>query len=421
VLSAVIVPGAAIASPPVLHEYLKLSPGALSAPGEFGFEHFGAAIDLECGRVLVGAWADNTIAEWAGAGYLFDAHNGELLHKLTTSFSTAYDGIGQSVALDDNIALVGTPESSNLRGMVHAFNATTGVRFGQIFPAGAGLFEHYGQSLALDGTTAVVGAPFDDDNGRFAGAAYLMNASTNRLIAKVKPSDGVAEDFFGTSVDIQANLAIVGEPGNGFEAGAAYLFNAATGAQLAKLEPSDGAIGDDFGSSVAIDGNYAVIGARSHSEYGAAYLFDISNPAAPVELTKWLPDEFVRGFNSGSSFGISVDISGNVVIVGTRPLPGWWFGPAYLFHVKIGNQIARLLPAELSGAGDFGQNVAIEGRIAVVSAELDNPNGLTPGAVYLFHVPEPQSLPLLTVGAATLLFAFRDSRRAGEDRHNIAA
>ncbi|MCH8315269.1 MAG: FG-GAP repeat protein, partial [Planctomycetes bacterium] len=56
--------------------------------------------------------------------------------------------------------------------------------------------------------------------------------------------------------------------------------------QLGKLLAEDGNIGHQFGVSVAISGETAIVGAVFHrangTASGAAYLFDISDPANPV-------------------------------------------------------------------------------------------------------------------------------------------
>ncbi len=107
---------------------------------------------------------------------------------------------------------------------------------------------------------------------------------------------GGVNDFFGINVSIDGNYAIVGaiyedddelgnNPLNG--AGAAYIFEKDGGGnwtQAQKLVASDRAPGDWYGRSVAISGNYAVVGAYQEdhnamgtgtlSEAGSAYIYE---------------------------------------------------------------------------------------------------------------------------------------------------
>ena len=112
-----------------------------------------------------------------------------------------------------------------------------------------------------------MGAYADDDNGSDSGSAYIFmrSGSTWSQQAKLLPSDGAADDRFGTSVSISGDYAIVGTPfddDNGTDTGSAYVFvrSGSTWSQQAKLLPSDGAAEDFFGSSVSISGDYAILG-----------------------------------------------------------------------------------------------------------------------------------------------------------------
>ena len=66
--------------------------------------------------------------------------------------------------------------------------------------------------------------------------------------------------------------------------------NSDFGDQLAKILASDGRSGDFYGFASALDQNLAVVGAHGHSFPknfgGAAYVYDVSDPANPIELHK---------------------------------------------------------------------------------------------------------------------------------------
>ena len=98
---------------------------------------------------------------------------------------------------------------------------------------------------------------------------------------KITASDGASDDYFGYSVSISGDTAIVGAYGNddkGSYSGSAYVFvrSGTTWTEQQKLTASDGAAYDIFGESVSISGDTAIVGARHDddkgSSSGSAYL-----------------------------------------------------------------------------------------------------------------------------------------------------
>jgi hypothetical protein len=153
----------------------------------------------------------------------------------------------------------------------------------------------FGWSVAMsrDGSRALIGADGDEDpNGDDAGSAYVFSQGGGSWSeeAKLTPSDGDSEDFFGNSVAVSGDgsTALVGqsadEDPNGDDAGSAYVFSRADGgwSEEATLSASDGDDGDGFGPSVAVsgDGSTALISAPLDEEdpydanAGSAYVFE---------------------------------------------------------------------------------------------------------------------------------------------------
>jgi hypothetical protein len=64
-----------------------------------------------------------------------------------------------------------------------------------------------GRALAVNESTAVIGAPYADDKGSRSGAVYVFvrNGNSWTQQQKLKAFDGVAEDFFGSSVVINGD------------------------------------------------------------------------------------------------------------------------------------------------------------------------------------------------------------------------
>ncbi|MCH8165428.1 MAG: FG-GAP repeat protein, partial [Planctomycetes bacterium] len=202
----------------------------------------------------------------------------------------AFDSFGSSVAISpDGIgAIVGArydDDNGPDSGSAYLFDTTFGEQIAKLLPNDGAEGDNFGLSVAISGATAIVGAWHDNDNGFESGSAYLFDTTTGRQIAKLLPDDGAANDWFGVSVAISGDTAIVGavfDDDNGDRSGSAYLFDATTGRQIAKLLPNDGAADDVFGDSVAISGATAIAGAPGDDDNGfnsgSAYLFDAAAP-----------------------------------------------------------------------------------------------------------------------------------------------
>jgi len=380
----------------------------------------------------------------AGAAH---ADPGDLIAKLLPDDGAIGDHFGRSVAITGDWALVGAPWKPNgiRAGAAYLFDVTTGEQLAKLVPDDAAEDDTFGSAVAIDIDRAIIGAPEDGDNGIWSGSAYLFDVSdpaSPLQIAKLLPVDGAEGDFFGRSVDISGSVAIVGSADyDNDNRGAAYLFDATTGVQLAKFVPDDIEAGVEFGYSVAIDGSIVVIGAISDNDNGpgsgSAYVFDVSDPAGPVQLAKLLPDDGDALDHFGWSvaidahtavigavpdpndedlfgsayvfdltdpadpvqthklmaqdgvehdlFGISVAVSQIKIIVGASEGDGnvVHSGAAYLFDAATGEQLAKLEAGEGDEGDEFGFDVAINGATALVGAEEDQDNGQESGSAYL--------------------------------------
>ncbi|MEE8154107.1 MAG: FG-GAP repeat protein [Phycisphaerales bacterium] len=326
---------------------------------------------------------------------------GDQLFKLLPNDGAQDDFFGISVAVGGTTAIVGAhldDDNGSWSGSAYVFGTTTGQQIAKILPNDGSEVDLFGVSVAISGDAAIIGAQWDEDNGDFSGSAYLFDISdpaNPTQLFKLLAADGAEEDFFGGSVAISGTTAIVGalrDDDNGDRSGSAYLFDTTTGRQLFKLLPNDGFEFDFFGRSVAISGDIAIVGANFDDDAcpddplfcnsGSAYLFDTTTG---TQLFKLLPND---GFAS-QNFGISVAISGTTAIVGANldDDNGIDSGSAYLFDISDPvnpTQIAKLLPDDGAADDRFGISVAISGTTAIVGAFLDDDNGSSSGSAYLF-------------------------------------
>ena len=251
--------------------------------------------------------------------------------KITASDGADLDYFGSSVAISGDYAIVSAHEdddNGSRSGSAYIFQRS-GESWSQqekLTASDGADGDRFGSSVAISGDYAIICASGDDDNGSASGSAYIFHRSGESWSQqeKITASDGAAADSFGYSVAISGDYAIVGARGdddNGSASGSSYIFQRSgeSWGQQEKITASDGAGGDFFGSSVAISGDYAIVGARGDddngsaygSDYGSAYIFHRSEVSWSQQEKLTASDGAYRDY-----FGSSVAISGDYAIVG---------------------------------------------------------------------------------------------------------
>lgn len=349
------------------------------------FDTFGTSAAISGTTVIIGATGDSENGLTSGSAYLFDTLTGLQTGKLLAADGEANDHFGISVGISETTAIVGAHLHDDI-GSAYLFDTATGQQVAQLLPSDAAIGDYFGNAVAISGTIAIVGAYLDDDNGPSSGSAYLFDTVTGQQLAKLLPNDGADMDFFGISVAISGEIAIVGAfhaDDNGSNSGSAYLFDTSTGQQIAKLLPADGGENQLFGWSVGIDGRTAIVGTpwaiATGKNSGSAYLFDT---VSGQQITQLAP----RQGSSNAGFGYAVAISGSTAIVTALgdDANGMLSGGAYLFETLTGRQIAKILPTDGEPEEYFGTSAAISDSTAIVGAIHDKDNGFQSGSAYLF-------------------------------------
>jgi hypothetical protein len=145
--------------------------------------------------------------------------------------------------------------------------------------------------------------------------------------------------------------------------------------------------GSSFGRSVAVSGDTMVVGAPDDStlatKSGAAYVFQRSGTGW-VQVQKLTASD--GGATNNEGFGTTVAIDGDTIVVASRTTS---VNPAvYVFTRSGGTWTERttLTAADNPYGGYFGYQgaVAIDGNTVVVGAELDDDQGQWSGSAYVF-------------------------------------
>ncbi len=357
-------------------------------------DQFGYSVSISGNYAIVGAHQNSS---FRGAAYIFYYGGAawDIQDTLKASDGTAGDYFGESVSISgDSVAIVGAVGKT----AAYIFRRSDTSWVQEDILTGSGQFA---RSVSISGDYAIVGEYQDDV---FAGAAYIFerNGTSWSQQAKLTASDGVTLDFFGYSVSISGDYAIVGayqKNGTGDDRGAAYIFEKpgegwADMTETAQLRASDGVLGDQFGYSVSISGDYAIVGAnQDDSKKGSAYTFyrGAGTWGQQAKLT-------ASDGAANDEFGHSVSISGDYALVGAWKDEST-AGSAYSF-LRSGTSWDEKSKATASDgvAGDlFGCSVSIGGDYAIVGAYGDSTSGQNDnnrGAAYIYHSIDDLSLPV---------------------------
>ncbi|MDC3988437.1 FG-GAP repeat protein [Polyangium jinanense] len=377
-------------------------------------DYFGHSVAISGDTALVGSYDDdNAGGTNAGSVYVF-VRSGTVWTqqaKLVANDAASADLFGTSVALSGDTALIGASLDDFVgntdQGSAYVFVRSGGVWSQQAKLVAGDANDRFGSSVALSGDTALVSAPRDSvaGGGTAAGSVsvFVRSGTTWSEQSKLTASDPGASDFFGFSVALSGDTALVGawsdDHAGGVDAGSAYVFvrSGAVWSQETKLV-ADAAAGDHFGRSVALSGDTALVGSPDASGSGRAYVFVRSG-------AEWSQQAKIQAADAagGDWFGYSVALAGDTALVGAANDDASMFvtdaGSAYVF-VRSGavwSQQAKLVAADAAVNDWFGNEVALSGDTALVGAHYDDhAGGTSAGSAYAFVLKQAAGDPCAT-------------------------
>ena len=371
-------------------------------------DHLGASVGISGDYVMVGVPRDDTDnGRDAGSIQVFlRTETGWLQHqKLTASDAATGDQFGAKLAMSGNYAIVGAPRKDGIgRNSGAAYiltrRGTEWVEQAKLVASDQTKGDYFGISVAIDGNTAIVGGHRANEPFADGGAVFIFERTGENWVQtdKLLAPDGNNFSYFGISVGLDANTAIVGatrddEAGN--DAGAAYVFvRDQFGWTLQeKLIGNNTRAEDNFGYAVDVDGNFAIVTAPRNKGGGSAYIYE-------REGTKWTQKRNrvrIRMIpidpDGATSFGVSVEISGDTAVIGASGgvVDGDVVGAAYIFtrnEPPFWNQHTKLVASDREGGNELGFAVAFGGNEIIVGAPKHSVGGLGSGAAYIFEQRE---------------------------------
>ncbi len=222
----------------------------------------------------------------------------------------------------------------------------------------------------------------------------------------LQPTNSVLRSTFGFAVDTCMEFAVAGAPGanvNGTDSGSALVYKLVPGTtntwqEWRQLQPAQVDASDEFGTAVSISDDLIAIGAIKDevgaSSVGVVYLFgrDQGGPDNWGLLRRLTP----TNLPSGSHFGFSVDVNGDLLAVGapkatlsaTSPAEG----AVLLFGRNVNGpdawgEIMRWEPRGQSSI-ECGWSVSLDGDRLVAGSprnKVGTPAADPKGAVFCFE------------------------------------
>jgi len=323
--------------------------------------------------VASGAFTDPVTQTVKRACFVYDTATLRFIRRI------ALTGLTSSLAAEGDLLVVGDTSDSGNRGAAFVFNLLNGALVKKLTDPSGLVGDVLGTQVAISGKRVLASAPEHDGLGAGAGAVYLFDLAISGAPVKFLANDGQAGDTFGNALAVSGNLAVIGalkDDDRGNDAGAVYVFDLGiegrsipAPTQLAKLRASDGGANNFFGRSVAISGNIIAI-SSADDRVGvirpppAIYLFNASTFA---QLRR------IGGDLSANLIGSTLALDDGLALVGQAE------GVVFLLDANSG-QIVRTFNKLEGVFSDFGFDVKLVGDTGLISdgdSEITVLKGLT--------------------------------------------
>lgn len=271
----------------------------------------------------------------------------------------------------------------------HAVPPTT-TEVAKLVAFDAAPMDYFGKSVAVDGDTALIGAPGDDDLATDSGAAYIYvrdAAGAWSLQQKITVGESLEDDRFGYRVALDGDVAVISMNHWDFfnpVANPAYVFtrdSAGVWTLQQKLTTVTGV------TSVAVNGGTIMLGAPGEDDVGATYVYTSDSSGV------WSVQQKLVATNgkTGDGFGSAIDVDGDTATIAAT---GYDYtgaitdsGIVYVFtrdSAAVWTQQQALLPSDPASNSGFSDTLAVSGDTILIGAWADDQIDVNAGAAYLF-------------------------------------
>jgi hypothetical protein len=312
------------------------------------------------------------------------------------------DFFGRYLAIQQNDLLIGAHQddvNGYASGALYIFSKTAGEdqfrEVEKIVPDDGDVEEFFGYSIDISGQWAVVGSHHDSDYGGSSGSAFILkhNGTRWQIDRKLLPGDPKAGDEYGKAARISGNTIAIGcflDDDQGTNSGSVYLYSLTDDhwIEIEEIYPDDPEKYDQFGNFLSIDQEILAVGVPEKQDNGpksgCAYIFERSGDHKWLQTAKLIPGDI----SEGDEFGQAINIHNEKMVVGAYKHDGLHEdgGAVYVF-VKNGDaweQVQKIISPDNEEGDHFGNAVYQNGKLLVAGAYFDDDNGSKSGSVYLY-------------------------------------
>lgn len=308
---------------------------------------------------------------------------------------------GRAVAISGDSAVIGSDYEARAWIFVRDPGEPTGWReVTELEPST--WVDGFGEAADIDGDVAVVGDRYEISS---TGGAYVFSRHEGGLnawgeSAKLTASDAATFNSFGRAVAVSGDTIAVGAMGNNNAEGTVYVFQRDHGGsgnwgEVVRIENPDPPLPfmtDFFGTAVALDGDLLAVGAGGYDDSGCVYVFERNQGGSNAwgQVIRLVASDAV----SNQSFGVSVTIEGERVVVGAHGDPGLIgqpvVGAVYVFERNYGGpnnwgEVAKAMASDGEFFDALGWWVDVSGDWLVASAPFEDEVAEDAGAAYVFN------------------------------------
>lgn len=352
---------------------------------------FGCSVDIDNLYIAVGCSKHDVLSHSEnGCVYLFnqDGLNNWSFHSIITpSAPEANLYFGSKVAISgDSLAVLASGGADE--GKIYLFNKTSSGGTDTWSEVDSYLFED-ANSISLQSNYLIIGAgAYNSTRGR----AVVLRIDTNEYdekyfteVSVITNSNSVIGDYFGQSVSISENYAIVSSPEEK-DMGTIYIYGKNYNGDdswglIQKLIPYGISLQDNFGISLSNTDDYIIVGAKNRTSddsqplAGAIYLIKNNN-----NVWYFLNEYNIHSLETfdGALFGSSAAISSDYIVSGAP-----YASTTGIIEILSKDRNWGFLSSfSNANSSRLGSDVAIYGE-TIIASEADYSNN-TNGDVYIY-------------------------------------